>query len=110
MINTRSIKIAVITAGLASTPMLSVAANSPLAMDSCVKAFMVKLNSTMAKKPKLQNTRYINNGVGQSSSELTLTARDAHDNHAIARAVCTVNTSGQVIALHQEPLEGLGLL
>jgi hypothetical protein len=32
-------------------------------------------------------------------------ARDAHDHHPIARALCTVSTSGQVIDLHQEPLD-----
>ena len=37
-------------------------------------------------------------------------ARDAHDHHAIARALCTVNASGQVIDLHQAPLERAGLL
>jgi hypothetical protein len=36
--NTRSLKIAGMTAGLAAAPMLSVAANSPVAMDSCAKA------------------------------------------------------------------------
>lgn len=36
--NTRLFKIAGMTAGLAAAPMLSVAAKSPVAMDSCVKA------------------------------------------------------------------------
>jgi hypothetical protein len=36
---------------------------------------------------------------------LMLTARDAQDNHPIARALCTVNIWGQVIDLHQEPLQ-----
>lgn len=36
--NTRSLEIAGMTAGLAAAPMLSVAANSPVAMDSCAKA------------------------------------------------------------------------
>lgn len=35
---TRSLKIAGMTAGLAAAPMLSVDANSPVAMDSCAKA------------------------------------------------------------------------
>jgi hypothetical protein len=108
--NIRSIKIAVITAGLATAPMLSVAANPPVAMDSCVKAFMANLNTTMARKPKLQETRYIDDAFGQSATELTLTARDAHDHHPIARALCTVNSSGQVIDLHQQSLESLAPL
>ena len=102
--NTRSIKIAVITAGLATAPMLSVAANTPVAMDSCVKAFMAKLSTTMAKKPKLLESHYIDDHVGDSSNELTLTARDAQDNHPIARVTCTVNSWGQVIDLQHEPL------
>ena len=107
MINTRLIKIAVITAGLVTAPMLSVAANSPVAMDSCVKAFMANLSTTMARKPKLQEARFIDDGVVQNTMALTLMARDAHDHHPIARALCTVNPSGQVIDLHQEPLESL---
>ena len=105
MINTRSIKIAVITAGLATAPMLSVAANYPAAMDSCVKAFMANLSTTMARKPKLQEARFVDDGIAQSTTALTLMARDAHDHHPIARALCTVSTSGQVIDLHQEPLD-----
>jgi hypothetical protein len=105
----RSIKIAVITAGLATAPMLSVAANSPVAMDSCVKAFMAQLSTTMAKQPKLRASRYIDDRFGDSS-ELTLTARDANDHHTIARVLCTVDTSGQVISLHRQPLVEYGLV
>jgi hypothetical protein len=106
--NTRSIKIAVITAGLVTAPMLSVAANSAVAMDSCVKAFMASLATTMAKTPKLRESHFIDDReisqIAQTSTEWTLMARDAHDNHAIARALCTVNSSGQVIELHQQSL------
>jgi hypothetical protein len=107
---TRSIKIALITAGLATAPMLSVAANSPVAMDSCVKAFMARLSTTMAKKPKLREAHLIDDRLGESSSELTLIARDANDNHPIARVLCTVNSWGQVIDLHPEPLLERGLV
>jgi hypothetical protein len=41
------------------------------------------------------------------SIKIAVMAREAHDNHPIARAHCTVNTSGQVIELHQEPLQSL---
>ena len=109
--NTRSIKIAIITAGFATAPVLGVAADSPTsAMDSCVKAFMENLSTTMARTPKLQESHFVDDYVGQSATQLTLTARDAHDHHAIARALCTVNASGQVIDLHQAPLERAGLL
>jgi hypothetical protein len=109
--NIRSIKMAVITAGLATAPMLSVAANSPVAMDSCVKAFMAQLSTTMAKQPKLRSSRYIDDrSSGDSKSELTLTARDANDHHPIARVLCTVDTAGQVIDLRREPLADYGLV
>jgi hypothetical protein len=106
----RSIKIAVITAGLATAPMLSVAADSPVAMDSCVKAFMAQLSTTMAKQPKLRASRYIDDRSFGDPSELTLTARDANDHHTIARVLCTVDTSGQVISLHRQPLVEYGLV
>jgi hypothetical protein len=102
--NARTLKIAVITAGLATAPMLSVAANSPVAMDSCVKAFMANLSTTMAKKPKLRESHVIDDHVNPYSNEWTLTARDAQDNHPIARVTCTVNTWGLVIDLQHEPL------
>jgi hypothetical protein len=100
----RSIKIAVITAGLATAPMLSVAANTPVAMDNCVKAFMASLSTTMTKPPKLLASHYIDDRGDEPATALTMMARDAQDNHPIARAQCKVNTSGEVIELHQEPL------
>ena len=102
--NTRSIKIGVITAGLATAPMLSVAADSAVAMDSCVKAFMAKLSTTMPRTPKLRESHFIDGRLDESSNIWTLTARDAHDNHPIARVLCTVNTAGHVIDLQQQPL------
>jgi hypothetical protein len=42
--------------------------------------------------------------VLSSSNEMTLTARDAHDHHAVARAVCTVNSQGDVLGLRSESL------
>ena len=106
--NTRSIKIAVITAGLATMPMLGIAASSPVAVDSCVKAFMAKLSTTLPKQPKLRESHFVDDRMG-GSSEWTLTARDANDNHPIARVLCTVNSWGQVIDLQQEPVVGKGL-
>src|ERR1700690_3031233 len=102
--NTRSIRIAVITAGLATAPVLSVAADSAVAMDSCVKAFMATLSTTMPKTPKLREARFIDDRLNESSNAWTLMARDAQDNHPIARVLCTVNTLGQVIDLQRHPL------
>jgi hypothetical protein len=108
--NIRSMKIAVMTAGLATAPVLSVAANSPVAMDNCVKAFMASLSTTMPRTPRLRASRLIDDGADNFVTGWTLTARDANDNHWIARVHCTVNTAGQVIDLRQEPAQGLGLL
>jgi hypothetical protein len=101
----RSIKIAVITAGLATAPMLSVAANTPVAMDNCLKAFMASLSTSMTKPPKLLASHYIDNSSDEIPvSALTMLARDAQDNHMVARAQCKVNSAGEVIDLHREPL------
>src|SRR5579863_5309065 len=98
----RSIKIAVITASLATAPMLSIAANTP-AMDNCVKAFMASLSSTMPKAPKLLASHYIDDRADDiPASALTMLARDAQDNHTVARAQCRVNSAGEVIALQRE--------
>ena len=98
----RSIKIAVITASLATAPILSVAANTP-AMDNCVKAFMASLSTTMTRTPKLLGSHYIDNsGDDIAASALTMLARDAQDNHTVARAQCKVNSAGEVIDLQRE--------
>jgi hypothetical protein len=99
----RSIKIAVITAGLATAPMLSLATNAPVAMDNCVKAFMANLSTTMTKPPKLLASHYVDNrGDDTAASALTMLARDAQDNHTVARAQCKVNSAGEVIELRRE--------
>jgi hypothetical protein len=109
---TRSIKIAAIAAGLATVPLIGAAANSPAALNSCTRAFMADLSSKIPKTLKLRDAHYIAGGragdtnllVLGGTSELTLTARDAHDNHAVARAVCTVNWQGDVVELRAAPL------
>jgi hypothetical protein len=100
----RLIKIAVITAGFATAPILSVAANTPVAMDNCVKAFMASLSTTMARPPKLLASHYIDDQADDAATPLTMLARDAQDNHTIARAQCRVNSAGEVIELHREPV------
>jgi hypothetical protein len=103
----RSIKTAVITACLATAPILSVAANIPTAMDNCVKAFMASLATTMTKRPKLLASHFIDDRADAAATALTMLARDAQDNHTIARAQCKVNTAGEVIELHREPVRAL---
>jgi hypothetical protein len=108
--NTRSIKIALMTAGLAAAPTFSVAANAPVAMDSCVKAFMANLSTTMARTPKLQQWHYIDDMPGGNSMEWTLMAR-TRMTITRSRAVCTVNPSGPshrsapaAVARHRRPV------
>jgi hypothetical protein len=109
--NTRTTTIAAIAAALAATPMMSLAADSSEALNSCVKAFMTDLSSRSPATLKLRESRYIDNsaedyGVAmpESTDALTLTARDAHDNHAVGRAICTVNSRGEVKQLRATPL------
>jgi len=96
--NIRMIKIAVVTAGIAAAPMLSVAANSPTAVNSCVKAFMTQLSSKSSNGvgPKLRESRFIDSGLLANSgpNEMELTAWNAANNHVVARAVCTYNAQG----------------
>ena len=107
---TRTLKTASIAAAFLAMPMLGSAANSTNALNSCVKAFMTEL-SVKAPNTKLVDSRYLNGDpldgslmVLSSTNELTMTARDAHDHHALARAVCTVNSQGDVLGLRSEPL------
>lgn len=109
---TRSIKIAAAAAVIGAAPMLGMAANSQVALDSCVKAFMATLSTSKASAFKLLDAHYVadagaadgNMLVLGGRDEMTLTARDAHDKHAVARAVCTVNSHGEVTELHPAPL------
>ena len=106
-------KIAAVAA-IGAAPMLGMAATPPVVLDSCVKAFMTSLSTQKTAAFKLREAHYVGEaGTPDSSplalrgnSELTLTAHDAHDNHAVARAVCTVNAQGEVVDLHSTPLFG----
>jgi hypothetical protein len=110
---TRTLKMAAIAAAVAAMPMVGSAANAPTALNSCVKAFMADLSNKGSGNLKLRDAHYVgdtsasdgNLSVLSSSSQVTLTARDAHDNHAVARAVCTVNSQGDVLGLRSDPLD-----
>jgi hypothetical protein len=108
---TRNLKMAAIAAALAAMPMIGAAASQPTVLNSCVKAFVADLSSKRSGTLTLRGSHYVGDtGTPGStfslsgSSELTLTARDAHDNHAVARAVCTVSSQGDVLELRAEPL------
>jgi hypothetical protein len=104
---TRTFKMAAIAAVFAAAPMIGAAADRPTALNSCVKAFMADLSSKAPNTLKLRDTHYINDAgptdghlsVPGGSSELELTARDAHDNHAVGRVICIVNSQGDVLGL-----------
>jgi hypothetical protein len=109
---TRTLKMAAIAAAFAAAPMIGAAANQPAALNGCVKAFMADLSTKAPTTLKLLDTHYRDDSgtpdgslaMLAGSSELTLTARDAHDNHALARVVCTVSPRGDVLGLRTEPL------
>jgi hypothetical protein len=109
---TRTFKMAAIAAVFAAVPVIGAAADQSTALNSCVKAFMADLSSKATSNLKLRDSHYVNDAgaaygnlaVLASNNELTLTARDAHDNHAVARAVCTINAQGDVLGLRAEPL------
>ena len=110
--NIRNFSIAAIAAGFVASPMIGTAANAPVVLNSCVKAFMADLSSKTPNTLRLRDSRYVGDdsaSVGNLSvlggtSALTLTARDAHDNHPVARAVCTVNSQGTVVDLRAAPV------
>jgi hypothetical protein len=103
---TRSIRIAALAAGFATMPMIGATANSTTALNSCTKAFVADLAAKSPNTVKLRDSRYVadSSWVASDTSELALTARDAHDHHMVARAVCTVNSQGAVIGLQASPL------
>ena|SRR5579862_4691559 len=103
---TRSIKIAAIAAGFATVPLIGAAADSTTALNSCTKAFVADMSAKASHALKLRDSRYVadSSWMAGGTSELALTARDAHDNHTVARAVCTVNSQGEVIGLQASPL------
>jgi hypothetical protein len=92
------------TMGVLALPPLA-AASSPAYLDGCVKAFMDSITSQKGAI-KLRESRYVDTGLPLGSSDLTMTARDAHDNHTVARAVCSIGVNGEV-TLHAEPIGGL---
>jgi len=108
--NTRTFSMAAIAAAFVTAPMIGAAANSPTALNSCVKAFMADLSTKAPNTLKLRDSHYVggsdigNLGLSAAGGEMTLTARDAHDNHAVARAVCTVNSQNEVVELRAAPL------
>lgn len=94
------LRIAALAAVVGTMPMFAQASNAPVALNSCVKAFMTSLSSKYATAPKLRDAYYVDNGaVFSQAHQLELTATNPRDNSRVARAVCTVDAQGQVVDL-----------
>ena len=105
--STKTFKIAAVAAAIASMPLLAQAGTSSTGYESCVKAFVASLSGKYSNAPKLKESRYIDRGGVGAPSELTMIARNANGNKEVARATCTVDTDGAVVALRDEPVNGL---
>jgi hypothetical protein len=90
-----------VAAAMAAVPALAGAAPRPAAIDSCVTAYM----QVLAKRTtglKLRESRFRDTEISVGPlAELLLTATDAHDNHTIGRAVCRIDSRGQVKAIEE---------
>ena len=100
-----------LAAGAAAVPALATAASRSAAMDSCVGAFMESL-ARHSTPLKLRETHLLGSADSPGimtpvTSELVLTATDAHDYHTIGRAVCRLGAHGQVLGLQEVPARGL---
>jgi len=90
---------------LAATPPAVLAAGTaPLKVDACVKAFVATLGERYASETKLRETKYPEEDISAFGvTELKLTARNPRAGQKfVAEASCTVNASGQVIALQTQ--------
>ena len=95
----RTLNMVALAAVSVSAPMIGLASGASL-LDRCVSAFMTDLSNQTTTVLKLRDSHYETDQAfipfRDSSGALTLTARDAHDNHAVARAICTINSHGEV--------------
>jgi hypothetical protein len=100
----------IVMAGVAAVPTLACAENTPAAMDSCVAAFMASI-SKQTNAIKLRESHYLNNGlVNVSPWELKMTAREVHDHHLVARALCRGDSQDKAVALQADSVSEQSLL
>jgi hypothetical protein len=96
--------ITALAAGMMCAPVISNADNM---LDSCVQAFMAQMSGQTTATLKLRNSHYESDvafmPLRAANGSLSLTAHDAHDNHAVAHALCTINSHGAV-TLQAEPV------
>lgn len=106
------IKTLLITGAVITLPAIGNAAPQSAAMTGCVNAFMEALSKHNTPM-KLSETHLIADGITPAfatttaSSELILTATDAHDSHTVARAICKLDAHGQVTGLEEVPAGSL---
>ena len=102
---TRTLNLIALAAVSVSAPMLGMASGASV-LERCVKAFMADLSNQTTTTLKLRDSYYEPDQAFMpfhAGGALTLTARDAHDNHAVGRAVCIIGSNGEV-DLRAEPL------
>jgi hypothetical protein len=87
------------------TPILSLAAAVPKAHDNCVKAFVASLPEKIGGAPRLLESHYIDKTFGDTvPAELEMTASRPTDNKTVWRAVCYVNSRGEVTGMRDTKL------
>ncbi len=106
MNKTRTLTMLALATSAAVVPAMTVA-GAPSALERCVSAFVADLSNQSTTTLKLRDAHYESDQAFMpfldASGSMTLTARDAHDHHALARAVCSIDPSGAV-DLRAEPL------
>jgi hypothetical protein len=84
----------------ALAPTLSLAANTDASLDACAKAFASDLaheNHSVVVQSVRQ--AYDSSPRALGSNELLLEARNVRNNQQVARVLCTVNASNEVVNL-----------
>jgi hypothetical protein len=102
----KSLMISLTFTGIALLPAFAIAAGRPAAMDNCVNAFVESL-AKHTTGLKLRGSRFLNTGVEGPTGELVLIATDVHDNRTVGRALCRLDSRGQVVELLEAPPHSL---
>ena len=93
-----------VAALLAASPFAS-HANSDVAMDACIKAFIAASvpQDRKIRIDKQQSATVNPVDTRNSAYEIHLTARTRHTGQSVARATCVANADGVVIAMNSTP-------
>jgi hypothetical protein len=109
--NRSLLKTIALAAGIAALPAIGQAAQQSQVMNSCVNAYLQSL-SRSSGPVKLRETHLLRSSASPgilppSASQLVLTATDAHDNHTVGRAICRLDSRGQVLQIEQVRADSL---